>query len=125
MKRFSIDKNEEIKTDFDLNLLYVIGIGEMDNHVLLFCYDYQNGPVPISIFNTTSKKIVGVLPKSDSIEMDSEEQMKALKVTVRNNLLLLTDEARLKLVTFIFLTYKTVLRSILAVATLAFIVWFR
>lgn len=104
MKRFSIDENKEIETDFEnLNPLYVIGVGDIDNNVVLFCYDYENGPVPISVFNTSSKKFTGVLPESSSIMLDDEEQMKQLKVTVQNNLLLVTDEARPKIFIFLFL----------------------
>lgn len=93
MKRFSIDKKVEIKTDFELDGLYVISIGEIDNKVVLFCCDYENGPDNISIFNTSSKKFTGDLPELETILEDPETH---LKVTVRNNLLLVTTEVILK-----------------------------
>lgn len=74
---------------FDLNGLSVMGIGEVDNKVILFCSDFDSSL--ISVFDTSAKRFTGELPDSVSITEGGKDRDNQMKIVVRNNLVLVTS----------------------------------
>lgn len=89
LHRFSIEKNCELSVVFDFHELQIMGMGVVDNRVVIFCSDYEGSP--ISVYDTTAKEFIGELPNSDVHTEGGGDQEIEMRVVVRNNLALLTD----------------------------------
>ena len=92
LKKFSIEKNSEIETNIDLNQLSVMGMGEVNDRVILFCADYESSA--ISVFDTAAEKFIGDFPDSEELTRDGKDQEIEMKVVVQNNMALVTDSEK-------------------------------
>lgn len=99
-----------------MNGLSVMGMGELDDKVMLFCSDYKSSP--ISVFDTSLNEFVGDLPDSLSVTSDSESMMAnsraqiiEMKVVIRNNLALVTSHVS----RLVFIISYDLMHTILAI----------
>lgn len=89
LRKFSIDQNEEIETNFAAldRGLSVLGAGEYNGNIILFAENERQNT--ITVFDATSERFIGELP--NDFRQYLFYSSKELKIIVRNNLAIMID----------------------------------